>query len=84
MDDGWEDLGAVAARVIEKMAPAEGGGTTGASQHDGGGRTAVILEFKAPRGRPGRDKTGPADGDRLVRACLPMASATPLCVRTKR
>jgi hypothetical protein len=51
MDDGWEDLGAVAARVIEKVAPAGevGGAADATSRHGGGGKTAVILEFRGRR-----------------------------------
>lgn len=51
MDDGFEILGAVAARVIEKVAPAGevGGAADATSRHGGGGDTAVILEFRGRR-----------------------------------
>lgn len=52
MDDGWEDLGAVAARVVKGLAPAGGGPASASAQgvkrlsrahHNSGGGTAVVI-----------------------------------------
>lgn len=85
MDDGFEILGAVAARVIEKVAPAGevGGAADATSRHGGGGDTAVILQFDVSRCRPRPYMTEPAMGA-VVRGCRPGAPVTPLRIHAKR
>lgn len=65
-DDAWVSLGAIAARVMEKMAaPDTREGASNAASCHSGGRTAVILEWKA---RPRRDGSRSGGDDRRVTA----------------